>query len=89
MKERGALGKQGLMLRCWCSPAWGPTALAGRSQVTFEGAASALGDFPKASGLLLAFSCPHTRPAWTWPQGGLTSAWPRKAAEPGSVCLCV
>lgn len=55
--------------------------------MTFEGAASALGGSPKASGLLLAFSCPHTRPAWAWPEGSPTSAWPRKAAESGAVCL--
>lgn len=35
--------------------------------MTFQGAASALGASPKASGLLLAFSCPLTRPAWPWP----------------------
>lgn len=69
--------------------ALGPTPLAESSQVTFEGAASALGGSPKASGLLPAFSYPRARPAWAWPEGGLTSAWPRKAAEPGSIRLCV
>lgn len=82
-------GRQGLTRRCRRWPALGPTPLAGSGPVTFEGAASALGASPKASGLLLAFSCPRTRPAWAWPEGGLTSAWPRKATEPGSACLRV
>lgn len=70
-------------------PALGPTPLAERSQATFEGATAALGGSPKARGLLLAFSCPLARPAWAWPEGGLTSVWPRKVAEPVNLCLCV
>lgn len=79
-------GVNGTLLLSACP---GPIPLAESSQVTFEGAAAALGGSPKASGLLLAFSCPLARPAWAWPEGGLTSAWPRKAAQPANWCLRV
>lgn len=79
-------GVNGTLLLSVCP---GPTPLAESRQVTFEGAAAALGGSPKASGLLLAFSCPLARPAWAWPEGGLTSAWPRKVAQPANLCLRV
>lgn len=79
-------GVNGTLLLSACP---GPTPLAESSQVTFEGAAAALGGSPKASGLLLAFSCPLARPAWAWPEKGLTSAWPRKVAQPVNLCLRV
>lgn len=79
-------GVNGTLLLSACP---GPTPLAESSQVTFEGAAAALGGSPKASGLLLAFSCPLARPAWAWPERGLTSAWPRKVAQPANLCLRV
>ena len=75
------------MARCCCLPAPGPTPLAESSQVTFEGATAALGGSLEARGLLLAFSCPLARPVWAWPEGGLTSVWPRKVAEPANLCL--
>lgn len=85
----GAAGRQGLMARCCCRPALGPTPLAETSQVTFKGVTAALGGSPKARGLLLAFSCPLARLAWAWPEEGLASAWPHKVAEPANLCLGV
>lgn len=85
---QGALrpGRQGLTAHRGLWPAWVPLLVQGQPG-DLRGL-PLLWRFPKASSPLLAFSCPHTRPVWVWPKGGLTSAWPRKAAEP-EVCACV
>lgn len=80
------LGRQGLIAHCGLWPAWVPLPVQ-RQPGDLRGL-PLLRRLPKASGPFLAFSCPHTRPVWVWPKGGLTSAWPRKAAESEFVPAC-